>query len=408
MPVRTAVLWWPDWPVVAAGAGPGQPVAVVHANRVVACSAAARVEGVRRHLRRREAQARCPGLALVAHDPDRDARAFEPVVAALAAICPRVEVTRPGLVAFPARGPSRYFGGDEALAAKVVVVAGGAGRGEVGRSDEATTAGGQVGIADGPFAAGLAARQARVVAPGATPAFLAPFPVATLDRPDLADLFVRLGVRTLGDLAALPAARVLARFGPDGALAHRVARGLDERPLATRRPPPDLVVSAELDPPAERAGAAAFATKALVDELAGRLSLLGLACTRIRIDVETEHGESLSRLWRHDRALAPPSIVERVRWQLDGWLAGSTATSQPTAGITLLRLVPDEVSPDRGRQGGFWGGATDADERAARALARVQGLLGPTAVVTAVIGGGRAPAEQIRFVPWGDARDQGS
>ena len=39
-----------------------------------------------------------------------------------------------------------------------------------------------------------------------------------------------------------------------------------------------------------------------------------------------------------------------------------------------------------------------------RALARVQGLLGYEAVVTAVVQGGRTPAEQVRWVPWGDER----
>jgi protein ImuB len=76
----------------------------------------------------------------------------------------------------------------------------------------------------------------------------------------------------------------------------------------------------------------------------------------------------------------------------------------PTAGLSLLRLVPDEVIADHGRQLGFWGSSAAADDRAARALARVQGLLGPGAVLTAVIGGGRGPADQARLVPWGDPR----
>src|SRR5919206_3032355 len=115
--VRTLVVWCPDWPVVAVGAT--APVAVVAAGRVVACSAAARAEGVQRGLRRRQAEARCPGLVVVPPDPGRDARAFEPVVAAVESFTPRVEIVRPGVCAFATRGPSRYFGGDEALAAKV-------------------------------------------------------------------------------------------------------------------------------------------------------------------------------------------------------------------------------------------------------------------------------------------------
>ncbi|MGV3759994.1 MAG: DNA polymerase Y family protein, partial [Actinomycetota bacterium] len=113
--MRTLVVRVLDWPLVAAGVALDEPAAVFHANRVVATSPAARIEGVVAHQRRREAQARCPSLVVLAHDPSRDARTFEPVAAALDAITPRVEVVEPGLVAFPTPGPSRFFGGGEAL-----------------------------------------------------------------------------------------------------------------------------------------------------------------------------------------------------------------------------------------------------------------------------------------------------
>ena len=356
------------------------------ANRVVACSAAARADGVGREQRRRQAQSRCPGLVVVEHDPARDARAFEPVVVAVEAFCPGVEIVRPGVCAFATRGPSRYFGGDHALAARVVSV--------VGRSC-------RVGVADGGFAAEQAARRDLVVPPGESAAFLAPLPVRVLEQPDLTDLLRRLGVATLGDLAALPVAAVVGRFGPDGLRAHRLASGLDERPVAGRLPPPDLQASTELDPPAERVDVAAFAAKAMADALHAGLAGRGLACSRVRIEAETEHGEHLARLWRHDGTLTAAMLAERVRWQLDGWLATPGAV---TAGITLLRLVPDEVHVDDGRQLGFWGGDRAATERAGRALVRLQGMLGPDAVVTAAVGGGRGPADRVRLVPWGDAR----
>src|SRR5919206_602034 len=110
------VVWCPDWPVVAAGAPPDSLTAVVHANRVVACSPAARVEGVRPGLRRREAQGRCPELELLAHDPARDARAFEPVLVAVEQLTPWVEVLQPGECAFPAPAAPRYHGGQPAPA----------------------------------------------------------------------------------------------------------------------------------------------------------------------------------------------------------------------------------------------------------------------------------------------------
>lgn len=456
-PARVLVAVWPDWPVLAAGCRPDVPAAVVAANRVVAVTEAARAEGVERGLRRREAQGRCPGLEVVAADAGRDARAWEPVVAAVEELTTAVEVLGPGALCFATRGPSRYFGGDAALAVKVREVAGaagvagsgaagagaggagagGAGAGGAGAGAGAGGAGAasagagsgwcRVGVADGRFAAGLAARVAPpeglVIPPGESAPWLAPQPVRALGPvyEELADLLVRLGISRLGDLAALPAGAVLGRFGPQGVEARRLALGLDDQALQGREPPPDLSCVAEMDPPEQRVEAAAFVAKSLADQLHARLEEAGLATTMVAIEVETEHGESLVRHWRHEGALTAVALAERARWQLDGWLSGSVAgagagasyvgascAGAPTAGITLLRLTPLEVRPDAGRQLRFWGGTADSDARAARAMARVQGLLGPEAVVTAVLGGGRGFADQVRLVPWGDARDGGA
>jgi len=406
-PPRALVVCCPDWPVLAAGSPPGQPTAVVHANRVVAASPVARDDGVVPGQRRREAQGRCPGLVVVAHDPARDARAFEPVLQAVATLTPLVELTEPGTCTFATRGPSRYHGGDDALAVRAgalvaealglqAVESFGAGAFGIG----AGTFG--IGVADGRFAAALAARSAAglgspvVVAPGKSAEFLAPFPVSVLDDVALADLLPRLGLHTLGALAALPANDVVARFGPPGRVAHRRASGYDDRPVDARPPPPDLAVHLELDPPVTDLGPVAFAGKHLADELHSRLSAQGLACTRLMVVAETEHGERHERLWRHEHAFTAAALTERVRWQLDGW---ACAHSAPTGGIVLLRLIPDEVVPDAGRQLAFWGGRTQADERAGRAAARLMGLLGPEAVTVPEWRGGRDPGAVVAAVP---------
>ncbi len=436
---RMVVVWCPDWPVTAAGAPPDSLTAVVHANRVVACSEAARAEGVRPGLRRREAQSRCPELELLAHDPARDARAFEPVLTAVEQLTPWVEVLQPGECAFPARGAARYHGGEPVLTVTVTAAVHAAIQGRGGPGDRrggppVDRGGCRVGIADGTFAAGLAARHQLIVPPGGSRTFLAPHPVTTLDRPDLADLLVRLGLRTLGDLAALPGPDLATRFGPEGARAARLASGLDEHPKGARRPPPDLRVTAELDPPADRVDIAAFTAKTLADDLVARLDHLGLSCPRLRIEAETDQGETLSRVWRHDptpllshrspsspdpvprspvagpgsggarsRGPADPParmaavMAERVRWQLDGWLTGRTG--HPPGALTRLTLVPDEVVPAQGRQLGFWGGESEPTRRAARALARIQGLLGPEAVQTAHLQGGRDPVTRVTLTP---------
>ncbi|WP_285787182.1 DNA polymerase Y family protein [Micromonospora sp. NBRC 101691] len=392
------LLWCPDWPVVAAeiveGVPATGPVVVLHANRVVACSERARADGIRRGLRKREAQGRCPGLTVVDYDPARDVRAFEPVVAAMEDLVAGVEVVRPGACAVAARGPTRYFGGEEAAAERIIE--------HVAQTCAVES---QVGIADGVFAAGLAARTGQVVPPGGTPGFLAVLPVEALGRPALADLLRRLGIRTLGDFAALPAGDVLARFGFDAALAHRLAAGRDHRPLAVRVPPAELTVSADYDEPLDRVDAAAFAARALAERLHDRLAAHGLACTRLGVEAVTAHGQELHRVWRHDGLLTATAIADRLRWQLDGWLSGGPGRpSRPTAGIIRLRLVPDGVLAQVGLQPGLWGATGEERERAHRSLSRVQGLLGPESVVTAVLGGGRSPADQVRLVPWGDER----
>lgn len=397
-PTRTTVVWVPDWPVVAAGRRPDRPVAVLRANRVIAASPAARAEGVVPDQRRREAQARCPELEVLDHDPSLDARAFEPVVAAVETVTPLIEIVEPGLCAFATRGPSRYHGGDLAMMTlveqRVAAVLGPLGTARTG-------------TADGPFAARLAARlepgdpvdpATRIVPPGGSAAFLAPLPVTALDRPELASVLVRLGLVTLGDFAAIDPRDVVARFGADGLAAHRLASGLDEHPPDTRPVPPSFEMATELDPPAERVHQVAFVAKALADQLHARLDAMGLACTRLVIGAETEHGEHLERRWRHDGALTAAAIAERVRWQLDGWLNGSAA-ARPTGAISRLVLAPDEVRMASGRQLGFWGGRSAESDRAARGLTRVQGILGPGSVQVPELRGGRDPADQVAPVP---------
>ena len=409
---RTLCVWCPDWPVVVARrahpTATTSPVAVIEQGGrglvVRAASREARVEGVTRGLRRREAEARCPGLVVLDADLADEARAFEAVARTTERITPGVVLERPGVLTFPTLGPSRYFGGDDGLGRRVLGALV-----EIGVSDA------RVGVADGPFAAGLAARLAApgavfVVASGDTPAFLASWPVTALDNDELSALLRRLGLSHLGDFAALPPASVLTRFGRTGARAHRLARGLDEHTAPPTPPPPELVETCELDPPATRVDEAAFAAKGLADRLLERLGALGLACTQVVVEAETEHGERLSRCWRHEGMLTPAALVTRLRWQLDGWLTGrhhdtDEVDDDATGGFILIRIAPDRVVPAVGRQLGFWGGDAAAGDRADQALARLQGMLGPDAVVTAAPCGGRLPSERVRWVPWGDARD---
>ena len=435
-PERMLCLWCADWPVVAARrADPGLegvPVVVLDRGFVLAASVEARAEGVRRGLRRREAEVRCPGLALRPVDPAGEARAFEALSRAVEVLAPRLALDRPGLLFVPTRGPSRYFGGDEAFAARLLAEATAvltpAGGDAAGRADA------RIGVADGVFAARLAARRAEpggvfVVPEGQSAAFLAPWPVRALEDDDLASLLVRLGLPTVGSFGGLPTASVLGRFGPEGLGAHRRARGEDEYPPTLRVPPPELELHHEFDPPVSRVDTAVFAGRALAERLLEALAADGLICTRVRVEAETEHGERLARTWRLSASSdtggrgrgagsagsSPGSAIlaERVRGQLEAWVGQDEGPGRAKIGrsadddlvtseLTLLRLVPEEVVVAGRSQLGLWGGDRAAAERAGRALVRLQSLLGPEGVTTPVLQGGRTPDEQIAWVPWGD------
>lgn len=398
---RTLVVGCVDWPLTAVGVAPGDPAAILHDHRVVAATAAARALGVVRGQRQREAQAACPDLALLPTAPDTDARAFEPVVAAASVFSPRVEIVRPGVIAMATRGPSRYFGGDAALVSRLTSAVADV-LTQIAPADQREDRC-RVGVADGLFGALLAAARHVIVPPGDSAAFLAPFPVTTLDRPELTDLLQRLGVTTLGALADLPERDVLDRFGTDGLRAHRLARGLDERPLVTRPPRADLVVQQSFDPPAERVDMVAFAARGPAERLHEILRRHGLVCVQLAVEAETAHGEQQVRRWRHlDGAFTPAAMVDRLRWQLEGWW---DAPQRPSAGVSVVRLRADECAPVGEVQPDLWDVSATIDARVRRALGRVQGLLGQDRVRTAVVGGGRSPTEQIRLVAWGDPRE---
>lgn len=400
---RFITVWCPDWPVVAAGCRHDTAAAVMRAHRVVARSVAAADDGVVVGQRRRQAQQRCPMIELIDDDPARDAREFEAVVRAVGEMAPRVELVEPGWLTVDARGPSTYFGGDRATAEHLVDVV----RRALDRDDVPVG----VGVADGRFAASVAARLAvrrgrpEVVDPDGSPGFCADLPIGWLQttgevEAELVDLFLRLGMRRLGDLALLDPSDVLGRFGPAGIHAHRLASGVDERPASTADPAPERRIDQRLDDALGRSDAVVFVAKQLADELADSLSSGGRVCTRLVVLLETEHGERSERSWYRSAGLSAAAMVERVRWQLDGWINQPRGSDQEiTGGIALVRLTPDEVRADDGVQLGLWGGRSDDDRRAVRTIARLTTLTSERSVTVPVWRGGRLPAERYHWVP---------
>lgn len=206
-------------------------------------SAAAEAVGIVPGMRVGEALARCPELRLVTPDPDGTRGLWSDVLDRLERIGASVESDLPGAAYFAAGGLRRLHGGrvEDVLAAARRALAP---RRAAGGERPLPLA--RLAAAPSRFCAYAAAlhgrprRPPRVIPSGAAPAFLAPLPVGLLrSRPELAwlpDTLERLGIRTLGELAALPRPAVAERFGHPGLLALDLASGRDT-PLQPHRPP---------------------------------------------------------------------------------------------------------------------------------------------------------------------------
>jgi protein ImuB len=212
-------------------------------------SPAAEAFGVVRGMRLGEAMSRCPALRLILPDPEGVRSLWNGVLDRLEAIGAGVESDRAGAAFFEAGGLHGLHGGDLA--------------GVLAEAHRVLGPSARFGAAPSRFAAHAAAlqvrprkgRRAHVVEESAVRDFLAPQPVALLrSRPELQalpEVFERLGIRTLGEVAALPSRSVAERFGHPGLLAHDLAQGRDF-PLEPRRPPEP--VSERLDLPEAASG----------------------------------------------------------------------------------------------------------------------------------------------------------
>lgn len=433
---RTVAVTVPDWPLVAAldrhqrrgeetpspepttpSAPADAPVLLLDRHRVTHVTAAAREAGAAAGMTRRAARAACPEALVLEADREHESALFELVAAAVDTIAAGVDVLRPGVLLMAARGPARHQGGEGPLAERILDAVA-----------ELTGWDCTVGIADGPFAALLASPPGRIVREGRSGEYLAPHPIGALAqapvgpgwghrgqpsaaRPErrlelaeTVDLLQRLGITTLGDLAALPSAAVADRFGPDVATLHLLARGEEPAPPAMHHPTQPLLAETTLETPLVRTDQAAFIARPLAEQLHAQLVERGLVCTRLRIVARTESGEERERTWRHDGALSVADVVDRIRWQCDGWITRARLGGPGTGAITRIGLHPLQLAPAGENAPALWGSAGEAAQRASRALARAQGLAGEEAVQVPVLTGGRLLAEEAVLVPWRSER----
>lgn len=214
------------------------------------------------------------------------------------------------------------------------------------------------------FTAGAAATTAapgalRLVERRAEERFLAPLPITLLPLPYPALQHLHwLGIRSLGQFAALPAAAVWQRFGQAGKLAQRWAQGRDNRPIAPAAHVPPEMLIVELDPPSDQAGRVLNDCMASLRPLLRRLGAVLAGVRRLRLDltfldgsrrteeivfVEPVAAEArvLTALTQRLQSLIWPAELERVEMTLlesGGLVAGQLplfVEEQADAGATV-------------------------------------------------------------------------
>ncbi|HET9490226.1 MAG TPA: DNA polymerase Y family protein [Methylomirabilota bacterium] len=344
---RVACVWVPFF--AAAAAERGEPVLAERAlaivrgappvTRVVEANAIAREAGVRPRMTESEARARCPDLVCRALGEETLVSAQHALVEAALAVSPRVEDTAPGLVHADVAGLQRLFGDDGAVAERLV------------RQARMVGLAARAGVASSRTVAGVAvratSRRVAVVPPGGERAVLATAPLAVLDLPaTTAATLGRWGVRTLGELAALPRAGLAERLGQEGLRLHDLACGHDRDPFRPYVPPPFWEEAQDLDWEIEDLQMLAVVLDRVLERLTARLGAAHVWADRLDLRLRLTTGE------RHERAiaLAQPACERAVLVPL---IRCELAARPPAAAVTAVavsaRVVP--VAPGQGQLG---------------------------------------------------------
>ena len=351
-----------------------------------AVTATAEAAGVRPGMLLGEALATCPSLVLVEQDPAAAEQAWEEIMLRLEGEGLVVEPADPGCLYVETRTVERLYGGIEGVLKRALAA--------VGPGWDA-----RAGAADRKFAALAAASVARagqilVVSSEETPTFLAPLPlgILPLGRERYEEL-EGLGIRTVGQLAALPGTAVAERLGSDGRQAWHLARGGGRSRIRPRRPPAEIAERLEFPEPVDNELTLRRALGALVERALGRQERGGRAVRKVALSARLVGGGS----WRRTLTLREPAADrDRLRVALGPKLA------ELPAPVTSLGLELQELAEWTGRQLELVKAeGAELQSRLKEGLRQVRSSVGAGAVATVVevAPWSRIPEQRALLVP---------
>jgi len=287
------------------------------------------------------AVARCPGLLLRARRPDLEVEAQRLLLAAAFALSPRVETTAPGCCTIDLQGadPERLAGVLRRTAAELAAL------GMPVR----------IGVGATPWLAALASSAGadEVCLVTDVAGFLAPLPLAWAEpSPAQAELLRRWGLRTFGELTALPKAEISRRWGEAGAALWERAAGETVRVLRLAAPARTFAAEWTYEPPVESIEPLFFRLRRFAERVALELAAAGWVAERLALTLLLEDESEYRREFRLPEPTGEVDVWLRViSAHLD-----SVRTAAPVGGV---RLVASPARPAVKQDGLFDTGLVD-------------------------------------------------
>ncbi len=365
------------------------PLALVHevrgVQRVACLSTSASVAGVRLGMTLSAARALLPALRDWPYHPHEEALALSSVAEALLTLAPATMSSAPDGFWLDASAAS-LVGGEEPFVSRALGLLrtlGLRGRGAV--ASELFTA-----RALARFGGG----RVTVVPRGASGKALAALPLQALEGVDagVRDALGAFGLASLGEVAGLEPAQVVARLGAKGLRAQRLARGEDDARFLPA-PVSELVEEVRiLETPAESVEPLLFILKGTLEALCARLRGRCRAAVRLTLTLLLEpDGPQTVPLVLARPSAEPKLLLDLVRHRLEDL--------RLPAPVASLVLSVDESCEDRGQQR-VLGAMPEGDAGLESVLARLATALGPEALSSPLAADNHRPEAARALAPF--------
>jgi DNA polymerase-4 len=386
----------------------GQPVVVGGTGDrgvVAAASYEARAYGIGSAMPSARARRLCPHAVFLPGDHAHYGQVSDRVMAVFRSVTPLVEPISLDEAFLDVTGARRSLGPGPVIGRRV--------RDEVLAAEGLTCS---VGVATTKMVAKLASQAAKpraspagpivgsgvhVVAPGQELAFLHPLPARALWGVGPATLgrLERLGVRTVGDIAAIPEATLVATLGAaHGRHLSRLANGVDERAVVPDLPPKSIGHEETFAHDRYDRESLAREVVRMADAVAGRLRRHGVAGRTVTLKIRFGDFRTITRSTTPATTLDEgPAVARAAQALLD--------QIDPTPGVRLLGVSVSGLVSGAARQLTFDDAAGPSWHEASGAIDAIRSRFGDRAIGPASSvgpGGPRVPGQGDN--PWGPDR----